>query len=202
MGPLEIAQMRIESLQKLNVLRKELEGTEEKLHANLPEHLRPILKGKRLTLFEKMATDVKSPAIYLHNEIREGFRLVGTGSRSNAFKPEFKPAQLDEKELMKKAKFIRPAIIGKLKSQQLPDYQSDLIGVTRGEVTDRHWLEGPRSFEEVCNDVGEEWIPVTRFAVQQKNKLRPIDNFAENFVNRLGHPQRSLTYILLIMWLG
>ncbi len=53
MGPLEIAQMRIESLQKLNVLRKKLEGTEEKLHANLPEHLRPILKGKHLTLFEK-----------------------------------------------------------------------------------------------------------------------------------------------------
>ena len=59
MGPLEIAQMRVESLQKLNVLRKKLEGTEEKLHANLPEHLRPILKGKQLTLFEKMATDVK-----------------------------------------------------------------------------------------------------------------------------------------------
>eukprot|EP00435_Cladocopium_sp_Y103_P070955 s1184_g36.t1 len=55
--------------------------------------------------------------------------------------------------------------------------------------------------------VGEPWIPVQRFAVKQKHKLRPIDNFAENRVNEAWecpekidlHALDQLTWLISIL---
>ena len=51
----------------------------------------------------------------------EGFRLVGKGTKSGVFKSEVKAAAMTEMDLMEKAKFLRPLILGKLKSAGLPD---------------------------------------------------------------------------------
>ena len=47
----------------------------------------------------------------------------------------------------------------------------------------KQWLKGPYTFEEITERVGQQWLPVRRFCVEQKGKLRPIDDFCENRLN-------------------
>ena len=81
---------------------------------------------------------------------------------------DFKPATITENELMKKAKFLRPALIGKLKSKPEVEHLDELHSVTRAEATDKQWLTGPSTAEELHKEFPGGWLPVTRFAVKQK----------------------------------
>ena len=141
------------------------------------------MSDKQLLMFEELVKSIDWPDTQLHAEIRSGFRLVGPGVKSNIFKPDFKPATITENELMRKAKFRRPALIGKLKSQSKVEYLDELHSITRSESEDKQWLTGPTTSQALHQEFPDGWLPVTRFAVKQKNKIRPIDNFAENFVN-------------------
>ena len=51
-------------------------------------------------------------------------------------------------------------------------------------ITEKTWLQGPMEFDEVCKLLGDQWLPVRRFCVEQKGKLRPIDDFCENRLNQ------------------
>ena len=44
-------------------------------------------------------------------------------------------------------------------------------------------MEGPLSHDEVTERVGRQWLPVRRLCVEQKGKIRPIDDFCENKLN-------------------
>ena len=59
--------------------------------------------------------------------------------------------------------------------------------MTVEESSNKHWLEGPLTPEDVNKLHPEGWVPVRRFGVWQssgdKVKLRPIDDYAENRVN-------------------
>ncbi len=183
MGPIAISKMRLRTITEHKALRVELDRDEALLHRDLPDHLVTLLADKHLLMSEKLAKNIEWPDAHLHDEIRCGFRLVGAGTKSNIFKPDFKPATITECELMKKSKFLRPALIGKLKSQTEVEHLDELHAITRAETTDKQWLTGPITADALHEEFGDGWIPVTRFAVKQKNKIRPIDNFAENFVS-------------------
>ena len=45
-------------------------------------------------------------------------------------------------------------------------------------------LKGPYSADELSSVVGPLWIAARRFGLQQGDKVRPIDNFAEFNVNK------------------
>ena len=47
------------------------------------------------------------------------------------------------------------------------------------EVSDKGWLSGPYTLEEVQED----WLRVWRFAMHQNGKWGPIDDLTENAVN-------------------
>ena len=160
-----------------------MESDERALHGKIPAHLRGLVGDKKFLLISKLAHGIGWQDTDIHKEMVEGFRLVGAGTKSGVFKPEVKPAMLSEEELMKKSKFIRPLILGKIANTKAPDYLDELHAITREEAGEKQWLEGPMTASQVTELVGEAWIPVQRFAVKQKNKLRPIDNFAENKVN-------------------
>ena len=150
---------------------------------NIPSHIRTILASKHVLMLERLAGTINWPDEKLHDEIRNGFRLVGMGTKSNIFKPDFKPATITEDELMKKAKFLWPALIGKLKNQQEDELLQELRTITAAEAENKGWLTGPHRLKAIQDEFQNEWLPVVRFAVRQKNKTRPIDNFAENGVN-------------------
>ena len=50
----------------------------------------------------------------------------------------------------------------------------------------RLWVgigEGPFDVQEMHEQLGDDWLPVRRFGIMQKEKLRPIDNFKESMLN-------------------
>ena len=163
--------------------RDALEHMEREIHNHVPKHMQLLVKDKQFLLLEQLASSIGWPDEKIHEEMRNGFRLVGEGTRSNIFKSEVREASLTEMELMKQARFIRPMIIGKVKRAGLPEYGNELTDITRDEAGEKGWLKGPLSDDALANEVGQQWLPVERFAVRQKNKLRPIDNFATNRVN-------------------
>ena len=97
------------------------------------------------------------------------------------------PPQASEKEFWDNAKFIRPALIGKVKNSAFDAESQPLWDAKLEEAENHHWMSGPHTVEQVHDSFkGQPWIPVRRFGVLQskkKNKLRPIYDLAENKVN-------------------
>ena len=56
---------------------KELASAEKQLHESLPEHLRHLLRGKRLLLLKEVLEDLQYPDPKLFDEIIQGFTLHG-----------------------------------------------------------------------------------------------------------------------------
>ena len=207
MGPVGIAKARLQKILEWKRKRCELESEEKALHARIPQHLRHLVKDKQFLLIRQLAQDIGWPDTEIHKEMLEGFRLVGKGTKSGVFKPEVKAATMTEMDLMEKAKFLRPLILGKIASSKAPEYLTELHNITDNEAGDKGWLEGPMSAAQVSEQLGDVWLPVQRFAVRQKNKLRPIDNFAENKVNEAWecpekidlHALDQLTWLISIV---
>lgn len=183
LGPIDVAKFRLAKIQRWRQIRDELAKTEAELHEVIPSHMRTLVQDKQFLLFEYLAKSIGWDDHSLHDELREGFKLVGEGTPSNVFKTDIKRATMDEKMLMDQAKFIRPMILGKVKNAEKPEYCQELNEITRAEAGDKGWLEGPFDEGNVSRMFGSSWLPVERFAVRQKDKLRPIDNFATNRVN-------------------
>eukprot|EP00435_Cladocopium_sp_Y103_P026443 s3298_g6.t1 len=183
-GPVGIAKMRLDKLKQWRQQRDDLSGDEHRLHMQIPEHMKTLVRDKQFLLLEQLATDISWPDVELHKELRQGFKLVGHGTPSNVFKSDEKKAPLSEQDLMQQSKYIRPLILGKVRNAGLPEYGKELNDITRDEAEAKGWLKGPLDEQTLVSEVGEHWLPVERFAVRQRNKLRPIDNFSSNKVNQ------------------
>ncbi|CAK9004344.1 unnamed protein product, partial [Durusdinium trenchii] len=164
-SPLVIMKRRLETLQRWRTWAGELE------------------EGKHLALLEKIATELQWPDVSVHKEIRDGFRLVGLQKPSGVFSKDVKHRTLSERELLSQSKHIKPALWGKISSAPATEYQQDLWDITMQEVREKHWLQGPFSFEELEVMFDGVWMPVRRFAVWQRSKWRPIDDYTECGVN-------------------
>ena len=80
------------------------------------------------------------------------------------------------------------AAVRSLLSTQTPTLDSKKLlveswrGVPWKEASEKHWLEGPLSVREV--ELFDRWLPVRRFSVFQRGKVRPIDDMKENHLNQ------------------
>eukprot|EP00435_Cladocopium_sp_Y103_P073695 s366_g44.t1 len=180
----EVARRRLEILQEWRSWAKELGDEEQRWRATMPEHVRMVLHNKRPALLQKLATEVLDwPDREICNDLCKGFRIVGEAPATGIFRTQPKPAVLSESELMEQCKFLRPAIIGKTRASAGNDNASELYDITLKEATEKQWLCGPLTYEQVNALFGQSWLPVRRFGVEQRSKLRPIDDFCENRLN-------------------
>ena len=182
-SPHQLAKMRCQFLQKWSRRAAELQTTEKELHRGMPEHVRRVMEGKRVLIMEELAKEMNWPDMGLFSELKEGFKLVGTFRPTGVFKTGVTIANLSEDELKKNTKYLRPAILGRLKNFADEGLQKELFETTLKEAVEKHWLEGPYDVEEVRRQMGDLWLPVRRFGIMQKDKLRPIDNFKESMLN-------------------
>ena len=184
LGLLEITRRRILTLNKWMSWAKELVTGELNMRQCMNTKVAKILQGKRLLLLEKIACDIGWPDVGLHAELRDGFKITGYAKPCGVFKREAKIATMDKEHLMKESKFLRPALLGKTKSASVSDEDAKkLFDITCNEAGEKAWLEGPYDEKEVSELLGPVWLPVRRFGIWQKNKLRPIDDFRENKLN-------------------
>ena len=72
------------------------------------------------------------------------------------------------------------------------------------EATEKGWLHGPCTPAEMDQRFGGNWLPVRRFAVEQKGKLRPIDDLKENRVNEtFSSTEKASLYALdHLVWIA
>ena len=98
---------------------------------------------------------------------------------TGVFRPGLVVASLSEEDLMSQSEPLKSAILGKLAREPPNAHSQELFDITINEADEKGWLEGSYSPEEVSR-MFSKWLPVRRFCVEQKGKLRPIDDFREN----------------------
>ena len=202
-SPMEIVKLRIRRLKLWTRWASELAVSEKVLRAKCDPVVRDVLGPKRLLLMEKIADSIGWPDVELFKEMRDGFRLVGNATKSNVFQSGIKAATMSEQQLMKDAKFLKPALLGKIRASGCDDNSQELYDTTLAEAVDKNWLSGPFSPRDVDGRF-ETWLPVRRFAVKQKGKLRPIDDLKENRVNdAFSSTERASLYAMdHLVWLA
>lgn len=184
-------------------LGSNLRDLEEQLHGQMPPSVACVLKGKNILLMRHVAEEMRWPDMSLFDEMAQGFELTGNFNACGVFKPHINMPTLSVDQLMQNTKYLRPAILGRMRLTESDELQDELQQVTEMEK-EKGWLDGPYSAEEVTNMFGQNWLPVRRFAVRQKNKTRPIDDFRENTLNQtfgsVEKPElRTMDYVLWSM---
>ena len=76
-----------------------MEADEAVLHAKLPEHIKHILKGKRLLLWREMIDHYKLPDTGLVDDMIRGFSLSGWMPSSGSFPPSAKRPEFSVESL-------------------------------------------------------------------------------------------------------
>ena len=183
LSPHELAAARLRKLQTWRSWAGELQEQEKSLKASMHPDVADILKPKRICLMKKIAQEMSWPDMCIFDEMTSGFRLVGDGSKSGLFRPGAKLASLSEDDLLDASESLRPQLLQKVMRER-PDADSEeLRNMTEKEASEKKWLQGPFSHDEISSRFGR-WLPVRRFGVRQNDKLRAIDDFRENQLNR------------------
>ena len=196
-SPMDIVKMRIHRLKRWTTWPRELSKDEATYKSTLDSRVRAVLGSKRLLLMQKVAEDIGWPDTELFKELALGFRLVGNATKSNVFQQGLKAATISEEQLMRDAKFLKPALLGKIRAGGGGEHAKELYDVTLAEASDKAWLKGPFTPTEVDRRFDGRWLPVRRFPVVQKGKLRPIDDLRENRVNdAFSSTERATLYAL------
>ena len=183
LGKLQLAKHRLATVTRWQGWASELKRDEAALKSRMEPQVAEVLKSKRLLLLAKIANEIGWPDEGLHKEIRQGFRLVGKAPYSGVFKRELKKAPHTEADLRRRSKFLRPAILGRVRAQQPRDTDSALYEITLKEAVEKGWMDGPFNPEQVTQRYGDDWMPVRRFGLQQRSKIRPIEDFRESELN-------------------
>ena len=170
--PETLAKERAAELRRWTSLVSDLADAEKQLLASLSERRRDILQGKKLLLLERLMKDSGHPDVDLTRNLADGFDLTGALPEANIFKKKFRPAVISCPELRKMADIGRRALINSVSSSGDPELDRGLLDATMKEVT-KGYLIGP---------ISESQLPpgatlTRRFAVRQKNKIRPIDDY-------------------------
>ena len=184
-GPAWVVDHRAKTLSKWIRLASELEQDERTLHAGMDADDAKVLETKRL-LLEKVARDLGWKDLALFAEIREGFQLTGVQPHTGVFAPEVKPPVMQMSEFEESLPFLRPALLGKVRSNGPCPNAEELWAKTLDEVKDGV-LEGPLAEADLDDRYPGGWGPVRRFGVEQTSpagrKLRPVDDFTKSKAN-------------------
>lgn len=153
----------------------ELKEAESQLHASLPQHLQ-VMKNKRLLLWKEILNELRYPDVSIIDETITGFPITGCANSSHVFQGKLKPPTMSKNQLKGIAYGLNVAVIRSLQAAEWKPLDQDAWQETKLKV-DKGWL---RPCPQV--DVRQHHI-AKRFAIQQKEKTRMIDDFSICGVN-------------------
>ena len=188
MSPWDLSNLRVKVLKSLLCKMEELKAQESRLHRNLAPHARDVLKGKRLLLFQELLCNMEFPDATLVDDMQAGFRITGWLPDTNT-----RPTKV---------------VVPTLNCSDLWSIRTDnnsrmwsMCTSSGDESTD--WALWQQTLKE-CESgwatlhVGLTQAPTSsilsrRFAVQQHDKVRPIDDFSVSQVNHtLGYVEKIM----------
>ena len=128
--------------------------------------------------------------------------MVSEERPSGVFALDPRPAKSTVAELMERKDFLKPLLWGKIAEAPMGQHDGELHRLTHAEYEEKGWLERPRDWPELEAVFEGRWLPVQRFAVVQRGKIRPIDDLAENSVNDAFAPcdELSLRALDEVVW--
>ena len=133
---------------------------------------------KKLLLFERLLSDSGHDDVGLVKDIAKGFDFTGTLPSSHSFKQKFRPASISCPELRRASDLGREALLKTISSSGDKELDRLLYEATLTE-REKGYLLGRID----VNELFEGATLTKRFAVRQKNKVRPIDDYKASMVN-------------------
>ena len=179
---------RLAYLRRWTKRAAELKQEESELHSKLDPHCKAVLRGKRLLLFGEMLKDIKYPDSHLISDICQGFRITGWVRDSGCFVKLPKQPSMTLKQLLGAAKGLNEAVLAKSAGTE----NSDLVMAAWSETLEELkkewiWQDDSKTFEGLSL--------THRFGLQQKKKVRVIDNFKTSGINATcGMPEKQKLY--------
>lgn len=175
---LELRKFQCLFAQELVGMRERNKQVEEARRLGMCKHVRQILDGKRTALFGELLERMAYPDAKIATEMEAGFPLCGWLPASGLFPCRIRPPEISEEFLRQMAGSFTARTLAATKSSGDDALDEALWTATMDEVHDG-FLSGP--FE--VSEVPRHGVISPRFGIQQKNKLRPIDNFTASHVN-------------------
>ena len=175
---LELLKFQCKFAQDLVKMCATLKHEEEVRRSKMCEHVRKILDGKRTALFGELLAMMDYPDSKLAAEMEMGFQLCGWLPASGVFPCRLRPPEISEEFLRQMAKSFTGRTLAATRGSGDSKLDETLWELTLEEVRDG-FLSGP--FEVTA--LPPQGVVSPRFGLQQKNKLRPIDNFSASQVN-------------------
>ena len=156
-----------------------LKEEEAAILADMPGPMRSIMSTKRLALLERILKDESYPDQELVQDLKRGFDLVGEIPTAGGMLPaKLVPATMAVEELAPNASRARAAMKATSASCGDPNMDERLYQKTLEEV-EKGWLLGPLPWDTLEPHA----VVSRRFALQQGEKLRPIDDYSMSSVN-------------------
>ena len=175
-NPAEVASLRAAWFSKWTNKATEMSAEEDKLKSSLPKYARDIVLPKRIALWREILKDLEYPDLDVVDEMLGGVELTGQTPCTNVFPAAFKPAKHTVADLEANAKSEQKRILESIKSQGHLDAP---LEEKVDEEVELGWLSKPVNLEDV---------PCTasisrRFAIEQGDKIRLIDDLSDSGVN-------------------
>jgi len=177
-----LAQMRKWLLRAQELRDQGVDGLEQS-----PSHIKRILKGKNMQLFDEMNKAAGSPDINLASNVCKGFDLMGTIPSGGIFPCKYTHATLTPEQVRGMAKLSKQATWTATRKCKGQNLAAEVYKATCDEC-EKGWLRGPFQLQ----GLPEEAVLTRRFGIQQSAtlgdgsrvyKTRPIDDFSESLVN-------------------
>ena len=163
-------------LKKWTLRAAQLSGAERALHQSLAPHCSAVLKGKRLLLFGEMLREISYPDTHLVEDICAGFRVTGWLRDSGCFEKLPKQPSLTVTGLLGMSRGLNRSVLARASASEDDEMVRAAWDETQLEL-EREWIWRDDSHES-------EGLSLThRFGLQQKKKVRVIDNFKTSGVN-------------------
>ena len=175
---------RIEFVRFWTDKAKELKLADEQLIQQAPAHLKPLLVGKRLAVWQAMLEYYEYPDKALIQDVVTDFPLTGWLPDSQVFPKDFRPPSMSTSTL----KSVSKGINERVKAKVMATAASDLTEATWAE-TEKELQEG---WMEIDNGDGKDAAWALRFGLQQREKVRVIDDFSIAGVNHTAGLQERL----------
>ena len=177
-GPTEIRRAREAFFNHWERIAEELKPDEAKLVASLHEDLRPFAARKRPLLTRALLRTAGFPAADLVFEmLTKGAPMFGPFPQSGVFPRRMHEATVTVEQLVKTAKWARPALLGSKKTTLDPEAQKVLWEKTLDEVK-RKECKGPFTAEQLDRRHPGGWLSAKRFGVPQKGSWRAVDDYS------------------------
>ena len=125
---------------------KELAESEIALRKSMEPGVCDVVRGKKILLMKRIAEDINWTDMSVFDEFCKGFKNVGNQPPSGIFALELRPASFSVEEFDGCAKFIRPALLGKVKSATVDQDLVELFKITQEESRSEQALDGRATF--------------------------------------------------------